>query len=101
MSQYRITLPASRDLETIYDYFATVNIDAGSRFIQKFNQKCQQIARFPNSGRSYDYLRPNLRGLPLNGHIIFYAVIDEGIEIIRVVGGKQNLERLFEIDEES
>lgn len=46
-------------------------------------------------GRKYDDLRPSLRGLPLNGHIIFYQLIDNGIEIVRVVSGRRNLKFLF------
>lgn len=46
-------------------------------------------------GRSYACIKPSLRGLPLDGYIIFYQVIDDRIEILRVVSGRQNLESLF------
>ena len=36
-----------------------------------------------------------MRGLPLNGYIIFYQVVDNNIEILRVVNGRQDLEALF------
>jgi toxin ParE1/3/4 len=95
MSQYIISLPASRDLSAIVDYFAGENIEAGERLLQTFNQKCQQLVSFPNLGREYNNLRPGLRGLPLNGHIILYQTIDDGIEIVRVVNGKRDLKVLF------
>lgn len=100
MSRYRITLPASRDLEEISSYFAVNKVEAGTKLLRKFNQKCRQICQFPNSGRSYEEIRPGLRGLPLNGHIIFYTIIGEDIEILRVVSGKRDLRSLFEIEEE-
>jgi toxin ParE1/3/4 len=68
VSQYAISLPACRDLQDITDYFATVNVEAGEALLRSFNQKCQQIAQFPNLGRSYDDLQPGLRGLALNGY---------------------------------
>jgi toxin ParE1/3/4 len=46
-------------------------------------------------GRSYRHIKPNLRGLPLNGHIILYEVFNEDVEILRIVNGRQDLEALF------
>lgn len=101
MSRYLISPSASRDLNAIADYFLTRNVDAGERLFQEFTKKCQYIAQFPNLGKSYSYLRPSLRGLPLDGYIIFYRVVEDGVEIVRVVSGRQDLESLFsESDEE-
>ncbi len=96
MSRYIISQPAIRDLESISSYFTEVNVDAGEKFLQGFSKRCQQLVNFPNIGRSYDDLQVNLRGLPLEGYIILYRAIDDEIEIIRVVNGKQNLESLFD-----
>lgn len=95
MSQYIISLPASRDLQVITDYFAGENFDVGERLLQLFNQKCQQLISFPNIGRLYEDLRPGLRGLPFDGYIIFYQIVDDGIEIVRVVSGRRDLGALF------
>ncbi len=46
-------------------------------------------------GRSYEYIRQGMGGLPLNGYIIFYQVVDNNVEILRVVNGRQDLEALF------
>ena len=96
MSRYIISQPAIRDLESISSYFTEVNVDAGEKFLQGFSKRCQQLVNFPNIGRSYDDLQVNLRGLPLEGYIILYRAIDDEIEIIRVVNGKQDLESLFD-----
>ena len=95
MSQFIISQSVSRDLSSIVDYFVIENVEAGERLLQTFNQKCQQLVNFPNIGREYNNLRPGLRGLPLNGHIILYRIIDDGIEIVRVVNGRRNLKALF------
>lgn len=97
MSRYIISLPASRDLQAIIDYFAVENenVDAGERILQTFNQKCQQLISFPNIGKKYDHLCPGLRGLRLDGYIIFYQNVDDGIKIVRVVSGRRNLGSLF------
>ncbi len=95
MSQFIIAQSAARDLSVIVDYFVVENIEAGERLLKIFNQKCQQLVNFPNIGREYNNLRPGLRGLTLNGHIILYQTIDDGIEIVRVVNGKRDLKALF------
>lgn len=94
MSIYIISPSASRDLNQIADYFLTRNLEVGEKLFREFNKKCQNIANFPNIGRSYAYIRPGLRGLPLDGYVILYKVLDD-IEILRVVSGRQDLESLF------
>jgi toxin ParE1/3/4 len=57
VSEYIISQPAIRDLESISSYFADVNVEAGEKFLQRFGKRCQQLASFPNIGRSYDDLQ--------------------------------------------
>jgi len=95
MSRYLISLSASRDLNEIADYFLMRNLEAGEKLFREFNNKCQNLAMFPNMGRSYAHIRPSLRGLPLNGYVILYQVIDDGVKILPVVNGRQDLESLF------
>jgi toxin ParE1/3/4 len=47
-------------------------------------------------GRSYAEIYPNLRDLPLDGYIIFYRVLGDGIEILPVVNARQDLPSIFE-----
>ena len=87
---------ASQDLDEIFDYFASRNVDAGERFVIAFEKKCENLLQFPNMGRSYKDIEPSLRGIPLDNYIILYRLIDNGVEIVRVVSGYRNLEYLFE-----
>lgn len=101
MSRYIIAPSASRDLNEIANYFLDKNVEAGERIFREFNNKCQKLAKFPNMGRSYAYVKDSLRGLPLNGYIILYQVIDDEVIILRIVSGRQDLESLFaELDDE-
>ena len=86
---------ASQDLEAISDYFVARNIEAGERLLEEFTRKCRNLLTFPNMGRSYDFIRPRLREIPLDGYIVFYQVADDAIEILRVASGRQDLETLF------
>ncbi|BAY39534.1 plasmid stabilization system protein [Nostoc sp. NIES-2111] len=95
MKIYIISPEASRDLAEIIDYFANRNIDAGEHFVDEFEKKCKYLINFPNMGRSYGNIQPYLRGVPLEGYVILYRVINDGIEIVRVVSGYRDLESLF------
>ena len=96
MSRYVINILASRDLNEIADYFAEHSVEAGEHFFRAFNLKCQQLISFPNSGKSYAAIRSELRGLSLDGYVIFYRILDNGIEILRVVSGRRNFPSLFD-----
>lgn len=91
MSQSFISLAALRDLDEIFDYFASTSVEAGEKFARDFKTKCQYLTQFPNLGRSYAELQPNLRGIPLRGYIIFYQVVEGGVEIVRVVNAYRDL----------
>lgn len=92
----KLTIPASRDIEAIIDYIADhSSFDAAESLLAKINQKCERLAKFPNMGRRRDELSPNVRSLPINNYLIFYRLIEQGVEILRVVSGYQDLEDLF------
>jgi toxin ParE1/3/4 len=96
MRQCIIAPSASQDLDEIFDYFAARSVDAGDRFIEQFEQKCEYLRQFPKMGRSYAELLSGLRGLPLDGYIILYQVVREGVEILRVVSAYRDLDALFD-----
>lgn len=93
--RYCIAASASKDLNEISEYFMSRNVEAGERLITEFNRKCQNLVQFPNIGRSYSHISPDLRGIPLQGYIIIYEVTDDTVTILHVVSGRQDLETLF------
>ena len=95
MARYLINVLATQDLNDIANYFATYNVEAGEKFFQSFNQKCKQLVSFPDSGKSYEEIYPNLKGILLSGYIIFYRIIDDGIEILRLISGRRDLPAIF------
>lgn len=101
MSIYSLTDEAIHDLDDIYHYLSNLNLDAAARFVDAFEQKCETVAKFPRMGKSYEELAPQLRGVPLDGYIILYRLIEDGIEVIRVVSGYRNLESLFSESDDS
>jgi toxin ParE1/3/4 len=64
MTRYEIAEGAKRDLDEILDYFLAVNLEAGERFVQAFNRKCQNLVNFPSIGRSYDHIAQIYEAFP-------------------------------------
>lgn len=95
MKRYLINIIASRDLMEISDYFYSINIETGEQFFIQFSRKCEQLAALPNLGRSYAEILHSLRGVPLQNYIIFYRLLEDGVEIMRVVSGRRDFSSLF------
>ncbi|MBE9137770.1 type II toxin-antitoxin system RelE/ParE family toxin [Nodosilinea sp. LEGE 07088] len=93
----RITPRASQDIEAIADYLATQSsLASAETFLTEVERVLQRIGQFPNIGRQRDELYPNLRSFPHRQYLIFYRLLDNEIEVFRVVSGYQDLTALFE-----
>ena len=95
MSKYTLSATAKRDLREIKNYMAEYSLDAASRFLDAFEEKCSRLANFPEMGRSREELAPNLRSLPVDKYVIFYRAVKNGIQIERLLSGYRDFETLF------
>ena len=95
MSNYSLTDQAIEDINEICDYLSNFNLESATEFLNSIENKCQFLAQFPNMGRSYAELLPELREISVNPYIIIYRLIKDDVEIIRVVNGYRNIESLF------
>jgi toxin ParE1/3/4 len=50
-------------------------------------------------GVARPWLREDIRAFPVKSYIIFYRVIEGGVEIERVIRASRNIEALFDIAE--
>lgn len=100
-AQFRLTKPAIQDIEQIADYIANQSgFDRADRFLNKLDAKFAKIAQFPNLGRQRDEILPGLRSIPMDKYLILYMVIEQNVEIFRVVNGYRDLSALFtDVDE--
>jgi toxin ParE1/3/4 len=96
--KYILAPEAIQDLQVLTDYLADIDLELAEKILTKFEHRCRYLVRFPKIGRTYSYILSDLRGLPLNGHIIFYCLGNEALEILRVVRGNRDLDALFDGD---
>jgi len=66
MSSYSFSDTAVRDLDEICEYIAIQNSKAASQLFDRIRQKCKLVANFPNMGKTYLKLDPNLRGFTID-----------------------------------
>ena len=86
------TPAAVRDLAAITDWIANDNLDAALRFYDEVDRVLGLIARYPMLGEAVDHLAPGLRRHMLGEHLLFYRLIGDQIELIRVLHGARDID---------
>lgn len=95
-----ITPVADRDLEEIATYIGNEDPAAAARFIATTTHAFRDLLNMPQVGARVGASDSRLSGLrrrrvPRFGiYLIFYRVTDEAVEIIRVLHGARDIERI-------
>ncbi len=85
------TSRANLDLTEIALRIAARNPTAADRWLDTINDKCQLLARLPDLGRKRPDLAPDLRSLPVGNYVIFYRLVEGGVQLIRVLHGFRDI----------
>lgn len=87
--------PAQQDLFNIWDYIAVGDFEAADKVVRKIEEKCLLLSTSPAVGKKRDELAKNLRSFPVGNYIVFYRVITDGIQVVRVLHSAQDITKLF------
>ena len=93
---------ARRDLVDHAVYISENNLDAAERFLDAAEETFTLLTTHPAMGSPRDFDNPKLAGLRMwpvknfQRYLIFYRPTDDGIEIIRVLRGEQDVEGILE-----
>jgi toxin ParE1/3/4 len=93
---------AKRDLEEIFVFIGERDLDTGLDFLFAAEQTFELLAKMPliGSPRRFRSSRlRNLRQFPVKSYedyLIFYRPTDDGIEVLRVLHGRRDIEAIFE-----
>lgn len=93
MAMFVLSERARKDLVDIWQYTLDHwSEEQAVRYYNKLMDGCEYIAINPDTaGRSYEEVRPNLRGMLCERHIIFYRIVSENkIRIVRILHGKMD-----------
>ena len=95
MSRYIISPPALDDLRQIDDYIGADNPGAADRVLASLRAAFGMLASTPMAGRQRLDFGENLRSFPPGSYMVFDRPMHDGVEIVRVLHGRRDMERAF------
>jgi len=96
MRRVKVAAAAEEDLKEIWSYIAERNAEAANGVVREITGKFAILRDYPQIGREQDKLLVNLRSFAVKQYFIFYQPIEDGVEILRILHGSRDIERLFE-----
>ena len=97
MSRCYFTPTAREDLQQIHDYIARDNPASALRFVERLEEQCTRLADYPLIGVVRPEFGHSHRAfvIPATRYLIVYRPTDDGVEVIHVRHGSQDLIGLF------
>ena len=80
------------DLDSIWNFIASDNTGAANRLIDRIGEVFELLVRNPLAGRKRPELRQDLRSFPVGSYVVFYVPLPDGIEVVRVMNGRQDID---------
>jgi toxin ParE1/3/4 len=99
MARVEFAPAAAADLNEIGEYVAADNRAAAAKLIARFKEQAASLARSPGIGRPRPEFQPRLRSFPVSRYVLFYRPVEGGIEVVRVLHGMRDIDRIFEAGE--
>lgn len=78
-------------LRAIWDYIANRSLRAADVVLVEMEAKFDFLADTPFAGRSRPELAQNIRSFPVGSYVIFYITVPTGIDVVRVMDGRQDI----------
>lgn len=95
MNRYRLSQQAEKDLEDIWIYLGQQDEIGADRQVAQLLDRFPMLAQFPNMRRQRNELLTGLRSFPVKPYIIFYIILLERVEIVRVLHQSRDIEGQF------
>ncbi|MDB5582157.1 MAG: Plasmid stabilization system protein [Bradyrhizobium sp.] len=91
-NKFRKRSQADADLDSIWSYIAADNITAADDLIARIGTVFEMLLRNPMAGRERPELLPRLRSFAVANYTIFYFANLDGVEIVRIMSGRQDID---------
>src|SRR4051812_25117354 len=82
---------ARTDLDTIWSWIAADNEKAADAMLERIRSVYKMLVQNPLARRQRPDLGPNLRSFAVQNYIVFYIFRSDGIAIVRVMHGRQDI----------
>ncbi|TYO66440.1 type II toxin-antitoxin system RelE/ParE family toxin [Bradyrhizobium hipponense] len=91
-NRFRKAPQADHDLDSIWDFIAADSVRAADHQMARIGEIFEMLVDNPLAGRERRELRAGLRSFPAGNYVIFYFPLPDGVEIIRVMHGRQDID---------
>jgi len=88
-----ISKKAVSDLEEIWLYTVEKwSVEQADRYYNLIFDEINYICKNPNAGKSKEHIRKGYLASKVKSHLIFYRVVNDTIEIIRILHERMDIE---------
>ena len=95
MKRCRFTRQAEQDLADLAAFIAEDDPTAAVGVLNQIETKCALLSQYPEAGRSREDLFPRLRSYPAGSYTIFYRILEDEVQILRVLHGSRDVDHVF------
>lgn len=97
MARVRWSPTGRQSLIEIAEYVVeqSQSLEAGIRLVDAIEAKCKTYAEFPGAGTARDDLGGGRRCFPVGNYVVIYRPTEDGIRVIVVAHGHQDLYALI------
>jgi toxin ParE1/3/4 len=93
--EVKISPLADGDLLSIWDFISQENPLAAERLLERIGDRIDSLSRFPERGKPMTHIVSGARCLIESRYLIFYRILDDEVEVVRVVHGSMDLPKVF------
>ncbi len=87
---------ASKDLIGIWEHFAgAASAARGDDVLRAIDRATAALEDWPEIGKARDDVRPGLRSVRAERHVVFYCVGKGIVEIVRVLDERRDVDAIF------
>ncbi len=96
ISSYALSLQAELDINVLFDYTEKeFGFDQAITYVSEFEPIFHLLIENPELGKVRDEIKPGLRSIPKDSHVIFYRIMRNHIRIVRILHSSQDVHRYF------
>lgn len=78
MASFELSPEADADLDGIFDYTARLwSVEQGHKYLLQLNACMEQVAAGKGQPKNFSHIRPGLRSIRCQRHIIFFVQMDD------------------------
>ena len=97
MAEIRLSPAARQDFLEIGDYTRDRWSEAqAERYLRQILAMIAEIGTYPFSGGEVPSLRSGYRRRRCGSHLIFYVILEGGVEVVRIIHERADISRLLE-----